>query len=889
MRTPAPHLRSLFALCMVWYATILNAQPSLDELQATLRDHGTVRVIVGFEFEDPFVPEGYLPDSGSIQAQRNAIARSREALLSNLAPTGAETLAEYQRIPFVALEVNEEALSVLSSLPTVTSIVEDVAVPPVLGSDDSRAVSQVWTGDDNGNGRSIAVLDTGVEAGHPYLGGRVVTEACYSTTSSSHKSTSLCPSSLDSQLGAGAASPTGCADIAGCDQGTHVAGIAAGSGTEFYGVARAADIIAMQVFSRFEDPEACGGSTSCLKSFASDQLEAFQRVADLSSEYAIASVYLSPGTGRYSQRCDTVHPAFTAMIETLRSIGIATVVPAGDDGLPDATTFPGCLSSAITVGATTSSGQLAAFSNRSEWVDLVAPGVGIHSSITGAGYGTKSGTSMAAAHVAGAWAVLGSSSPEADVDETLQSLVNGAPVVVEGDLQISSLRIDTLSEPGQETLYEPMGLTAPDPVNDLEASPPVNYLPTLATAADSSGEANVSWGADKAVNGDSATAWSTPPRSVMQDEFITLDLGGEKTVGRLRLRSRAETAATFPVDFMIQWSLDDLEYFDALSVVGFDAEAGTEHPFSFDPVNARYIRLWITRVEVYGNGSYYTQIAEIAADTAQIVPNALSLTWTSSGDDGMVGTATAYDLRWSFAPIDEGNFDSATPLDVVDPPALAGQREQYLLGLLEEGVYYFALKVIDDAGNISAMSNLARAATLGTAPGAVNDLEVTTITNDSVTLTWTAPGDDDDTGTASFYHIRYSESPLTDGNFATASQPTSVPTPAPAGTPESLVIDGLDGATTYYFALKTEDEAENVSALSNVAIRLHAGHGCTVGSASFGRRTSNVPGPGERNKLIGGCQQLMESIERRRCRSFNGLVYTRSRHTANGNTHRRYG
>ncbi len=103
-----------------------------------------------------------------------------------------------------------------------------------------------------------------------------------------------------------------------------------------------------------------------------------------------------------------------------------------------------------------------------------------------------------------------------------------------------------------------------------------------------------------------------------------------------------------------------------------------------------------------------------------------------------------------------------------------------------------------------------------TAPAAVSNLAVSSVTTSSATLTWTAPGDDGNTGTATSYDIRYSTSLITTANWGSASQATAEPAPAAAGTGQSFTVPGLAAGTTYYFAIKTSDEAGNISALSNV-------------------------------------------------------------------------
>ena len=89
-------------------------------------------------------------------------------------------------------------------------------------------------------------------------------------------------------------------------------------------------------------------------------------------------------------------------------------------------------------------------------------------------------------------------------------------------------------------------------------------------------------------------------------------------------------------------------------------------------------------------------------------------------------------------------------------------------------------------------------------------------TSSSITLTWTAPGDDGSTGTAAGYDIRYSHGGARyEGNWASATQVTGEPTPAAAGTNQSMVVSGLSPSTTYYFAIKSRDRAANISAISN--------------------------------------------------------------------------
>ena len=103
------------------------------------------------------------------------------------------------------------------------------------------------------------------------------------------------------------------------------------------------------------------------------------------------------------------------------------------------------------------------------------------------------------------------------------------------------------------------------------------------------------------------------------------------------------------------------------------------------------------------------------------------------------------------------------------------------------------------------------------APDPVSDLSVTGSTASSVSLRWTAPGDDGNTGTALSYDIRYvAGTALTEANWSTATQVTDEPKPSIAVSTEDFTVTGLTPNMTYYLGVKTSDEAANTSALSNV-------------------------------------------------------------------------
>jgi len=101
-------------------------------------------------------------------------------------------------------------------------------------------------------------------------------------------------------------------------------------------------------------------------------------------------------------------------------------------------------------------------------------------------------------------------------------------------------------------------------------------------------------------------------------------------------------------------------------------------------------------------------------------------------------------------------------------------------------------------------------------PSAVTNLAISSPATNSLTLQWTAPGDDANSGTATTYDLRYSTSEITEGSWVAATPVIGEPAPLSAGTVQSMVVSGLSANTTYYFALKTFDEVSNISSLSNV-------------------------------------------------------------------------
>lgn len=216
-----------------------------------------------------------------------------------------------------------------------------------------------------GNGAIVAVVDTGIDVGHPEFERRILRTQNFTREGGAYDATD--------KLG----------------HGTHVAGIIAG---KTCGIAPEAKIIACKVFGesngfQFQD------AFRFLVKWNEEQGE----------ENRIAAVNCSWG-GPYDS---IIH----YLIRKLNSQGTVVVASAGNAGDGDPTTeeifnWPGFLYEPVTVGAVNKDATAAKYSSSYDGIDLGAPGTEVYSAWPGGGYKLLSGTSMAAPHVTGALALI---------------------------------------------------------------------------------------------------------------------------------------------------------------------------------------------------------------------------------------------------------------------------------------------------------------------------------------------------------------------------------------------------------------------------------------------------------------------------------------------------
>ncbi len=218
-----------------------------------------------------------------------------------------------------------------------------------------------------GAGVVIAIVDSGIDPGHPDLAANVIPG--FNVLSGSDDTS----------------------DDNG--HGTHMAGIAAASGFNgigVIGIAPDAELMPIKVL------DASGAGTYA------DLAEGIVYAAD----HGARVINLSIGGEVDSSTLSTA-------VAYAQSKGVVMAAAAGNDGTW-APSYPAAYPGVVAVGAIDPQGALASFSNFGPWLTLVAPGVNILTTDMGGGYADSTGTSPATPFVAGAAALLLAANPSLD-------------------------------------------------------------------------------------------------------------------------------------------------------------------------------------------------------------------------------------------------------------------------------------------------------------------------------------------------------------------------------------------------------------------------------------------------------------------------------------------
>lgn len=340
----------------------------------------------------------------------------------------------YRLNPLVQVLATPEAIDRLAQDPEVVRIYEDLPVHAFLDSALPKVrVPLLWDLPLDGEGVSIAIVDTGLDTAHPDFTGRI----------------------------ADVVDLTGEGLGDGHGHGTHCAGIAAGSGVasggRYRGVAPAATLYSAKVLKASGD----GMMSDVMAGIEWAQSQG-ARVISLS----LGNTGPSDGNDLLSVTCD-------AAVEQ----GCAVVVAAGNDG-PLARTIgsPGASRRAITVGATNDRDAIANFSSRGPTADgrqkpdLVAPGVDIIAprakgtqmgTVVDDWYISACGTSMATPLVAGVVALLLQADPTLSPAEIKQRLQESAIDLGQGPYVQGRGRLDAWGAYQREVTPTPPGQPTP--------------------------------------------------------------------------------------------------------------------------------------------------------------------------------------------------------------------------------------------------------------------------------------------------------------------------------------------------------------------------------------------------------------------------------------------
>jgi subtilisin len=465
-------------------------------IEKAIARKGKARVLI--VLRDPALVKQALDIDNTADKER---IEKLQAEITKALGTTATIRHRFRSMPVVTAEIGADALAQLKKLSAqVASVMEDVA----LTSDGEPGWHVTKTHADEGQklpgyfvppnsaggaGAVVAVLDTGFDRSHPSLAGKIVTEHCFASGDVAPEE--KCPNGAEEMEGEGSSAPPVGLDPSdtGSWHGTAVADVVAG---DIAGVAPAAKIIAIRVFSRFNNPELCGGRPApCTSVWLGDALRAMEWLlldeypqwrAKRKDGWALAALNMSMNFGiRTPEECeaDPRTQVIAPFARTFRALGVAPVASSSNTSSSTSSGWPGCIKSFVSVAATTSNDTLRTTSNLSRATTLAAPGQDIIAALPGGTSGPVSGTSFAAPMVAGAIALMrqraityfppaGVKQPsqEPTVDGLVGALVRtGSPIRdtrVPNGLTVS--RIDLSSRTFEQgNVYAPTGLEVTPP------------------------------------------------------------------------------------------------------------------------------------------------------------------------------------------------------------------------------------------------------------------------------------------------------------------------------------------------------------------------------------------------------------------------------------------
>lgn len=391
-----------------------------------------VRVIVQLHLDTQYEAEFRLSTQNQ-NLQRASINSKRKALKDSLGRVPYKVIYEYPSMPFMDIEVSQEALAILKNLRGVVVSVSDnpdlkVEVNEsrkIIGADVYQTTNGLGY---NGFGMVVAIIDSGIDKSNPFLKDRVVAEACFNS----------CPNGETQAEGTDLGLP--CTGSNSCNHGTLVAGIVSGKINtmgplpEMEGVAKDATLASLKVMR--VECDAAGTCNAVVKQ--GDVLAALSWVYENRGKYTFGAVNISIAWNKFTAPCDNIDAAtgaFKTIVESLKADKIAVVMGTGNDGYVDGINAFSCVSNIIAASASTKTDQIWASSNLGPTSIfpniLLAPGENIATSDIGTSMTRASGTSLATPHIAAAFAMLRGVNINATVDEMFNALKNTGVMIAD--------------------------------------------------------------------------------------------------------------------------------------------------------------------------------------------------------------------------------------------------------------------------------------------------------------------------------------------------------------------------------------------------------------------------------------------------------------------------
>ena len=397
----------------------LQAAPDYAGIRKSLQEKG--RVVICVVLADA-------PQTGSglsvapLEQRTRRYRASQQRFLAALGEKGYSLRYRFRYSPVLALELEDETLlDQLSQMESIRSLRVDQQGGAALL--ESRQLIRANEAQDlgiSGVGRTVAVLDSGVDNDHPDLVEGLLAEHGKRFLSQGDDVSG----DFDDDNG----------------HGTHVSGILASRGhVTTAGIAPGASIIPVKVL----DNRNVGWFTDWAAG-----IEYAVSLHQQDNGISIDVINMSLAShSLYTESCEDANEAIAGAVAAARELGVLVLAASGNNGSLNSLALPSCMQNVVSVGSIhdTDPGGISAFTNRSPLLELLAPGETIISAGAGGGNETISGTSQAAPHIAGAICLMLEANPRLSPEQLVGTLKSTGISVTDDNSGMTIPRLDCLA------------------------------------------------------------------------------------------------------------------------------------------------------------------------------------------------------------------------------------------------------------------------------------------------------------------------------------------------------------------------------------------------------------------------------------------------------------